>query len=203
MAMPWLQIVDAALNVADIALSRRGGRDDRERDEGRAVAAAEKRGGGGPLEARLAGVVVAALQEAFDRDSRRLDLEREQAEIDRDRAERALRMELRRQAGDREVGRMRLVAALAVGSWLGTLFFSARLIGGPVGARVSLGIGWALLLLALALAFSAQSRVARALMRLDALDGSPAESLTAGAAGAAAPWLVVAGLAVVGAAVLM
>ncbi|RPJ84398.1 MAG: hypothetical protein EHM13_04470, partial [Acidobacteria bacterium] len=37
------------------------------------------RGGGlGPIEARLAGIVVAALKEAFDRDSARLDLERDQ-----------------------------------------------------------------------------------------------------------------------------
>ena len=84
----------------------------------------------GGLEARLAGVVVAALKEAFDRDTRRLELEREQLEAERERAERALRLELQRQAGDREIGRLRLLAGVAVASWLGTLFFSARLLGG-------------------------------------------------------------------------
>ena len=40
----------------------------------------------GALEARLAGVVVAALKEAFDRDSRRLELERDQLAAERLRA---------------------------------------------------------------------------------------------------------------------
>ena len=57
---------------------------------------------GGPLEVRLAGVVVAALKEAFDRDHQRLELEREQIEAERMRAERLLRIELARQAGNRE-----------------------------------------------------------------------------------------------------
>ena len=49
-------------------------------------------GTGGPLgqlEARLAGVVVAALKEAFDRDRARMDLERTQMEAERERAEAA------------------------------------------------------------------------------------------------------------------
>ena len=45
----------------------------------------------GQIEARLAGVVVAALKEAFDRDSARLELERTQIEADRRRAEHAAR----------------------------------------------------------------------------------------------------------------
>ena len=44
----------------------------------------------GALETRLAGVVVAALKEAFDRDKARMDLERETLEAERARAERAL-----------------------------------------------------------------------------------------------------------------
>ena len=38
---------------------------------------------GGPLEARLAGVVVAALKEVFDRDSVRLEMERSQIDAER------------------------------------------------------------------------------------------------------------------------
>ena len=77
------------------------------------------------------------LKEAFDRDSRRLDLEREQLAAERERAERALRLELRRQAADREIGRLRLLAGIAVASWIGTLFFSARLIGRGQAAPAS------------------------------------------------------------------
>jgi len=55
----------------------------------------------GQIETRLAGVVVAALKEAFDRDHQRLELERQHMAEERARAERALRLELIRQAGDR------------------------------------------------------------------------------------------------------
>jgi hypothetical protein len=44
--------------------------------------------GGGALEARLAGVLVAALKEAFDRDRTRLELEQAQIEAERRHARR-------------------------------------------------------------------------------------------------------------------
>ena len=140
MAFPWLRLIDAALGMTDVARRLRAGREapPTEMTPGTAP--------GGPLEARLAGVVVAALKEAFDRDTRRLELEREHIEAERARAERALRLELRRQAGDREIGRLRLVAAIAVVSWLATLFFSRELLHGAVLARAALGVGWVLLL---------------------------------------------------------
>ena len=124
MAFPWLRLIDAALGMTDIARRVRAGREapPTEMTPGTAP--------GGPLEARLAGVVVAALKEAFDRDTRRLELERDQIEAERARAEQALRLELRRQAGEREIGRLRLVAAIAVVSWLATLFFSRELLQG-------------------------------------------------------------------------
>src|SRR5438093_1159875 len=163
MAVPWLRILDTLIGVTDLARSRRmrsmasENETLQQADPGRAL---------GQLETRLAGVVVAALQEAFDRDSRRLELEREQLEAERRRAERLLQLELLRQAGDREVGRLRLLAGVAAGNWLGTLFFSARLAGGSLQARIALGVGWALLLTALALSFVAQSHVADALSRI-------------------------------------
>jgi hypothetical protein len=135
------------------------------------------------------------LKEAFDRDHQRLELERNQIEAERQRAERALRLELIRQAGDREVGRLRLLAGVAVGSWLATLVFATRLAGGAPSARISLGIGWLLLLAALAAAFSAQTRLARALGSIDER-ADPAVALSS-AAGDLAPWLLVAGLAVI------
>ena len=52
----------------------------------------------------MAGVLVAALKEAFDRDGTRLEMERSQIEAERRRAEEALRAELRRQAGERRSG---------------------------------------------------------------------------------------------------
>src|SRR5690349_24075380 len=75
-------------------------------------------GAGGPmanLETRLAGVVVAALKEAFDRDRARMDLERAQFDAERQRAEEALRAELQRQAAERALGQVRIIAAMAIG----------------------------------------------------------------------------------------
>jgi hypothetical protein len=205
MGLPWLQIIDAAIGVTDLVRSRRiramadeqqqqqQQRDQRQQQDLEVAARVP-----GALEARLAGVMVAALKEVFDRDTRRLELEREQAAIERERAERALRLELRRQAGDREIGRLRLLAGVAVVSWLGTLFFSSRLMGGPIGARVALGGGWLLLLAAVAAAFTAQSGVAAA---LDVAADDRAPSF--GVGGTIAVWLIVAGLALVGVAVLV
>jgi hypothetical protein len=193
MAIPWLRLIDAALGMGELARRVR-----RRPEEDEQIAAAG--GAGGPLEVRLAGVVVAALKEAFDRDNRRLELEHQQLEAERERAERALRLELRRQAIDREIGRMRLVAGVAAASWLGTLFFSTQLLAGGTPARVALGIGWLLLLSALAAAFVAQSHVARELGAPDRGNQAPPSS---GAAGALAPWLISLGLAAVAAAVLL
>ncbi len=183
MAFPWLRLLDAALGMTDIA--RRVKAPPSELAPGTAA----------PLEARLAGVVVAALKEAFDRDTRRLELERDQIEAERKRAEQALRLELRRQTGEREIGRLRLVAAIAVTSWLATLFFSRELLQGGAATRAALGIGWVLLLGALGSAFTAQSTVA------DRIGGDG--DLSSGPAGAIAPWLIVVGLAVIGLAVLV
>jgi hypothetical protein len=199
MAVPWLRLIDAALGMTDLAR-----RVTRKPDDQLAAAAP-----GGPLEARLAGVVVAALKEAFDRDTRRLELEREQLAAERARTERALRLELVRQAGDREIGRLRLIAGVAIVSWLGTLFFSARLVDGSVAARVALGAGWLLLLGALGAAFSAQAQIGRSLTGASVAGlerGAPDPrdvTIDLGAAGAAAPWLVVAGLAAIALGVLV
>ena len=197
MAIPWLVLIDTLVDVTNLALTRKPRRqtEDLETQSGPGRAL-------GQLETRLTGVVVAALKEAFDRDANRLELERDQLERERVRAERMLKIELLRQAGDREIGRLRLMAGVAGGSWIGTLLFSTRLIGGPVGARVMLGAGWLLLLAALSLSFAAQSRVGRALARVD----EPTlrhDELTGGTAGSFVPWLILCGLAVIGFAVLI
>jgi hypothetical protein len=202
MPLPWLRMLDAFIGVNDLARSRRIRTLSQ---EGADPSAQIQRGPGGPLagiEARLAGVVVAALKEAFDRDRHRLELEREQIEAERTRAERALKLELLRQAGEREIGRLRLLAGVAVACWIGTLFFSARLIGGSIGARAALGGGWALLLGAVAASFVAQSTVASALDRLDER-ADRRDAASSGVAGALALWLIVLGLALAGLAVLI
>ncbi len=200
MAVPWLRILDVLIGVTDLARSRkiRQAAEQSEQMEAQQQSLEPSRTGGvpGALEARLAGVVVAALKEAFERDTRRLELERAQLDAEREHAERALRLELRRQAADRAIGQLRLLAGAAVVTWLGTLFFSARLIGGPAGARVALGGGWLLLLLAFACAFLAQSQIAEALNRDDG-------RLDAGMLGALALWFIVAGLTLIGLAVLV
>jgi hypothetical protein len=201
MPVPWLQLIDAALGLANFARGRRAVEPGDEQQQQQQLESAARTPGG--LEARMAGVVVAALKEAFDRDSRRLELEREQAAVERERMERALRLELQRQAADREIGRLRMLAAVAVAGWIGTLLL-AMLPGGIMRAgtvaKVALGGGWLLLGAAVAVSFIAQGRVATVLASLTANGGTAAAS--AGGESTAL-WLLVAGLALVGIAVLM
>lgn len=143
----------------------------------------------GQLEARLTNVVVAALKEAFDRDHARLELERAQIEEQRRRAEEAMRLELRRQAADRELGRLRLLTGTALVGWIASvLVLGTRAEDAAAMARVVLGIGWLLLLAALAAAFSAQRRIGVWIPDHDV-------SLDPGPGAVAALWLLVAGLA--------
>ena len=135
----------------------------------------------GQIEARLTNVVVAALKEAFDRDHARMELERAQIEEQRRRAEEMLRLELRRQAVDREVARLRLLAGTALVGWIASI---AVLFVHPSGiaSRIVLGLGWLLLLGALGAAFNAQGRV----------NVAKAENSDAGALPL---WLMIGGLA--------
>ena len=200
MPLPWLGLIDTLIDVANLALTRKSRRS---ADESESSAVAGR--AGGQLEARMTGVVVAALKEAFDRDAKRLELEREQADRERLRAERLLRLELLRQAGDREIGRLRLMAVVAIGSWIGTLFFSARLIGGPTGSPRHARRGLAAAaprVIPLVRRAGARRPGARANRRAAGHDAR-LDDLTSGAAGAFVPWLIVVGLAVIGMAVLM
>jgi hypothetical protein len=204
MPVPWLQLIDAALGVANFARGRKAAAASDEQPQRQQLEAGGRGGAAlGGLETRLAGVVVAALKEAFDRDTRRLDLEREQLAAERQRAERALQLELQRQAGDREIGRLRLLAGVAVTAWIGTLVLSARLIGGGIGARVSLGFGWLFLLGAIAASFIAQSRAAAAVDALASGDDSRRGAIQSGASGTFALWLMICGLVLVGLAALL
>src|SRR5688572_343115 len=151
----------------------------------------------GQIEARLTGVVVAALKEAFDRDHARLELERAQLEEQRRRAEDALRAELRRQAADREVARLRLIAGTALGGWIAAVaMVVVRLDTSSALSRGLSAFGWLLLLAALGTAFMAQGNVSASVPGTSA----PVE---AGRQGAVALWLLIAGLACAAIALLL
>jgi hypothetical protein len=197
MAFPWLRVLDALIGVTDIARSRRIAKLRDENESGQL----DTRLPAGPttgLETRLAGVVVAALKEAFDRDRYRLDLERERLEAERTRAERALRFELARQAADREIGRLRLIAGIAVATWIGTLFFAGRLASAAAGARFTFAVGWLLLLGALAFSFSGQSRIGSELGRMVSSSDTARLDPATLSGGNAPLWLLVAALAIIG-----
>ena len=151
----------------------------------------------GQIETRLTNVVVAALKEAFDRDHARLELERAQLEEERRRVAAALQAELRRQAADRELGRLRLLAGGAMVGWIVSVAIVAGgFTSATTPARTLLVIGWLLLLAALGAAFTAQGRI-----------GAPAssdrDSIKPGGAGLVALWLLIAGLAATASSLLL
>jgi hypothetical protein len=151
----------------------------------------------GQLEATLTNVVVAALKEAFDRDHARLELERTQLEEQRRRADEALRLEARRQAAERELARLRLLAGTALVGWIASVVaLGARLIAVSTPGRIAVAVGWAFLLGGLGAAFSAQGRV-----NAYVTDGN--RPLEAGRAGAVALWLLIAGLGAVAMSLLL
>ena len=111
--------------------------------------------GRGTLEASLAGVVVAALKEAFNRDSARLEMEQAQIEAERKRAEELLRVELRRQAAERMLGQLRLIAVIAVGTWAVSAILGAVMPGmRDALPRALLAAGWLFALGSLGAAFA-------------------------------------------------
>jgi hypothetical protein len=185
----WMRVLDTVAGLAQVAGKSR-------RDEGGDVAARPS-GPLGALEARLAGVVVAALKEAFDRDKARMDLERETIEAERARAERALQAELRRQAADRTLTHLRLLAAFAGGMLLVSGALAAWIPGmREAAAAVALGTGWAAALATLGCVFAVWPRVSR-------WAAGDAPELQASTAAAAAPWLLLLALALTGTSLLL
>ena len=153
----------------------------------------------GQLEARLAGVVVAALKEAFDRDHARMELERSHMELERQRADVALQAELRRQAAERLLGQLRLLAILAAAVWMLSAALGVWLpnMRGTV-AVVLMGTGWALAIGSLGCAFTGWQHVSN---WSAAAPGAAGEGPTHWAA-TASVWLLLASLALTGAALL-
>ena len=155
--------------------------------------------GPGQVEAGLAGVVVAALKEAFDRDSVRMEMERSQLDAERRRAEELLRAELRRQAADRMLAQLKLVAVMAVGTWALSAVLGVLMPGMREGLpRVLLGAGWVFALGALGSTFAAWQHVS--LHSADSTSGGAA--VLDHAAAMYAPWLLITALALTGAGLL-
>jgi hypothetical protein len=178
MVVPWLRILDLALGVTNIARVASSGR---KRDD---PAASNP-------ELEISGIEAA-----------RLDLARQQLAAEQRRADRALHLELQRQAADREIGRLRLIAGVSIAAWIGTMVWLARAMAAGIGARVTLSVGWMFLLGAIAVSFIGQSRAAA---RVDALaidDEGRAEFRTGLSAGIAL-WLCITGLVFAGFAALI
>ena len=157
--------------------------------------------GGGPLgqlETRLAGVVVAALKEAFDRDRARMDLERSQMEAERARAEEALRAELRRQASERALGQLRMIAVMAFALVMVSAALGVWMPGmQTLAPRILLGSGWSAAIVALGCAFAGWRHVSAWTAAAGPATGTAPGNPDHPAANAA-PWLLLGALALTG-----
>jgi hypothetical protein len=181
----WLRAVETVGSLAEFV----------GRVRGRASTSGDVPAGAGALETRLAGVVVAALKEAFDRDRVRMEIEREQAEADQRRAEAALQAELRRQAIERTLSQLRMVALMALSAWMLSALLGAWLEGMRSGlARVLLGTGWAFAFASLGCAFAGWPRSTGSAAARMPDENAPA---------AAAPWLLVCALVLIAASLLV
>jgi len=194
----WMRVFDSVSNLVQLT-----GRFRRPADDPGEVPQAGAPGMIGQLETRLAGVVVAALKEAFDRDRARMDLERAQFDAERQRAEAALRAELRRQAADRTLGQIRLIAVMAIGVWMLSAALAVWMPGMRAGfGRGLLGAGWVFVLAALGCAFAGWQRISS--WTASHLDGGPGDALErTPLAERAAPWLLLIAIALSGAALLV
>jgi len=143
----------------------------------------------------MAGILVSALHEAFNRDAARLEAEREQAEQERRRAELALQLEVARQAAERELSRLRAVGVLAVIVWLASLLFATVHPIGPGAGRIILGLAWASLTAAVGAVFVGYRRVREEAEKVPPAAGGAMPPRPRFAAAEAASWLAVGGLA--------
>jgi hypothetical protein len=200
----WMRVLDTVSGLVQMTGRFRRGPDSE-------VPAAVEPGAGplGQLETRLAGVVVAALKEAFDRDRARMDLERSQMEAERQRAEALLRAELRRQIADRALSQLRLVAVMAIGIWMLSAVLAVWLPGTrAIAPRVLMGAGWVCAFAALGGAFVAWQRVSAWSAGLrdstaPVPDGVAVADTLSHPAVTAAPWLLLCSLGLVAASLLV
>ena len=179
----WMRVLDTVSGLA-----RMGGKlRDLTVESGLSTSEA---GGAGALETRLAGVVVAALKEAFDRDRARMDLERAALESERRRAEEALAAELRRQAGERALAQLKLLALISIATWMLSAALAVWLPGMRAGVpRALLATGWAFAFTALGCTFAGSHRISTW------TGGQAAGAPPLSGAAVAAPWLLLLALA--------
>ena len=206
-AAQWIKVLDTVANFAPVVVQFFSGRgappSSPSSAESGSPSPLDIRSSGGlsdvrGLEARLAGVVVAALKEAFDRDKARMDLERETIEAERSRAERALQAELRRQAADRQLVQLRLLAVFAGILFLVSGVLAAWITGMRAGPSAALlTAGWVLALGVLGCVFTGWQQVAvwASAPEPPPVGGSTLVSL--------APWLMLGALAAVAASLLL
>jgi hypothetical protein len=181
----WIRVVDT---IGTLAGRLKGG-----------VPATQQSPPAGALETRLAGVVVAALKEAFDRDRARMDLERSQVESERRRAEEALAAELKRQAAERALGQLKLLALMAIAMWMLSAVLAVWLPGMRAGLpRTLLAAGWTLAFGALGCTFAGSQQTSA----WTAGATNPIE-MPRSAAASAAPWLLLGALGSTAASLLL
>lgn len=164
MAWGWLRVIETVGDLVDVgrkvrraSSAMRGDGDDQPPPEPQGLTSAL-----GQMETRLTGVLIGALQEAFDRDRARLDLERERVDAERRRAEEALRLEAERQAAERALVERRLTLIAALALWIVSAALAAWLPGmRAMVARVPLGLGWASIIAAIALASASRGPMAQ------------------------------------------
>jgi len=192
----WWNRVEKALDlVAGVTTQRAAGGESPPENAARGLL--------GSFEAKMTGILVSALHEAFNRDAARLAAEREQAEHERRRAELALQLEMARQRAEREAARLREVGALALIVWLASLLFvTVHPLEGTAG-RIILGLAWGCLTAALAAVFAGYRRVRDAAQRVPASLDEPEPRSPRFAAAEAASWLAVGGLALAATSVLV
>jgi hypothetical protein len=188
----WMRVIDTVSGLAQLS-----GRLRAKPTSESGVPATQDAPPPGTLEARLAGVVVAALKEAFDRDRARMDLERAQLESERRRSEEALTAELKRQSDERALGQLRLIGVMAIAGWMLSAVLAAWLPGMRAGIpRTLLGTGWALAFATLGCAFAGSQRI------FAWTSGTTTDPGPHGTAASAAPWLLLLALAAIGASLL-
>jgi hypothetical protein len=165
MAWGWLRMIETIGDLVDVGRKVRRATSAVTGDGGE-IQRAEPQSGLtsalGQMETRLTGVLIGALQEAFDRDRARLDLEREQVAAEQRRAQEALRLEADRQVAERVLAERRLITIAALALWITSAALAAWLPGmrEPV-ARVPLGLGWASVIGAIALVSSSRGSLAQ------------------------------------------
>jgi hypothetical protein len=201
MAIGWLRVAEVVGGLVELSSRFR------RPPPGDDLAAGGAGRAGGTLETRLAGVLVAALKEAFDRDSTRMELERSQVESERRRAELALRAELHRQAAERALAHLRLVAIVAVAAFALSAALAVWLPGMRAAApRALLGAGWAASFAALGCAFAGWRTILSSSVAVateSPAGGSTMMERREPTTAAAAPWLLITALALIAASLLV